>query len=191
MAKDEVIEKIKALLESHDPLTEEFHVTHLLVQARKVLDHEKHGGGNGFPLLRFYCDWAVHTEKDRITPAMKAIMEGIFSSVRNQVTKGPSLRGGNSVTQFAYMEQLRDEVRQFAARYGLGPSWAEAGWLPFVRLLVRILANQPVVKPTDDIELFSFIPAADDCVGCLVKFTAPMNGHDGRSYDHYTYFNAY
>lgn len=191
MAKDEVVGKMKALLGQHSPLSEEFHVTYLLVQARKVLDHERNGGENGFPLLRFYCDWAVHTEKDRLTPAMKAIMEGVFASVRDRVTKGPAPKRSNRVTQFAYMEQLRDEVRQFSGKHGLGPAWAEEGWIPFVQLMVKILANQPIVKPTVDIELFSFLPAAEGCVGCLVKFAAPMEGTDGRSYDHYTYYNAY
>jgi hypothetical protein len=89
------------------------------------------------------------------------------------------------------MEQLRHEVRQFSQKHGLGSAWTEEGWLPFVQLLVRILANQPIVKPTGDIELFSFLPAADGCVGCLVKFAASMEGHDGKLYDHYVYYNAY
>lgn len=60
---------------------------------------DRNGGENGFPPLRFYCDWAVHTEKDRVTPAMKTIMEGVFASVRDQVTKGPAPRGRSRVTQ--------------------------------------------------------------------------------------------
>lgn len=192
MAKDEIVEKLKRFLEVHTPLMEECHVVYLMVQIRKILDHERQVGGLAFPLLRFYCDWTVHTEKERITPSMKTIMEDIFASVRFQITNGPfAKRNQNSVTQFAYMAQLRVEAQQFAARHDLGSSWTDEGWLHFVQLLVKVLANQPIVKPIDDIEIFSFLPAADECVGCLVKFTNHISGHDGNQYDHYTYYNAY
>ena len=64
MAREEIIEKLDEFLSSHSPLMEECHIVYLMVEIRKILDHERDHRKNGeFSLLRFYCDWTVHTEK--------------------------------------------------------------------------------------------------------------------------------
>jgi len=61
MGKIEIVEKLNDFLGEHAPFMEECHVVYMLVETRKVLDRENN---RKYPILRFYCNWTVHTDKD-------------------------------------------------------------------------------------------------------------------------------
>ena len=63
MAKDEIIEKLKALMERL-PISDEPNVAYLLTQVRKVFERDPSARTHS-PTLTFYCDWALHTTLDR------------------------------------------------------------------------------------------------------------------------------
>lgn len=187
MAREEIIEKLNRFLSDHDPLTKECHAVYLLVEIRKILDHERSNNSlKDFILLRFYCDWTIHTEKTRITDNMRTIMEQVFQDIKAQITNPAMTQAMSPVMQFAYMDKLKDEMNRFLKDRNINTILINNGWLSFIQLLVRVLENQPIKNPTNDIELFSFLPAADGCVRGVVKFKHPING-----YDHYTFANAY
>ena len=187
MAREEIIEKLADFLNRHNPLIEECHVVYLMVEIRKVLDHEKdHRQDGDFSLLRFYCDWTVHTEKTRITDNMRSIMDAVFKDAKSHI-EAPAMRGSMSpVMQFAYMDKLKEQMGSFLKARGLNTAIVSNSWLPFVQLLVKVLENQPINNPTDDVVLFSFVPAAERCVQGVIIFKQPING-----YDHYKFANAY
>ena len=187
MAREEIIEKLDFFLKEHAPFTEENHAVYLMVEIRKILDHEKdHRQKGDFSLLRFYCDWTVHTEKTRITDDMRSIMDVVYKDAKSHI-EAPAMRKAMSpVMKFAYMDKLKDQITSFLGQRGLDMALVGNGWLPFVQLLVRVLENQPINNPTDDIALFSFVPAAERCVRGVVYFKEPING-----YDHYKFANAY
>ena len=187
MAREEIIEKLNEFLSSHSPLTEECHVVYLMVEIRKILDHEKDHRKNGeFSLLRFYCDWTVHTEKTRITDNMRSIMDTVFQDAKSQI-EAPAMRKAMSpVMQFAYMDKLKDQMIKFLRQRGLNTELVNGGWLPFVQLLVGVLENQPINNPTDDVVHFSFTPANERCVSGVIYFKKAIKG-----YDHFTFANAY
>lgn len=191
MAREEIIEKLDRFLLKHAPLTEECHVVYLMVEIRKILDHERNHWnprmyGDPLTLLRFYCDWTLHTEKTKITDNMKAIMSEVFNDIKAQI-ENPAMRQSMSpVMQFAYMDKLKDGLKQFFEQRNITPILVGDGWLPFIQLLVKVLQNQPIKNPIDDVLLFSFLPAADRCVRGIINFTQPIKG-----YNHYTFGNAY
>jgi len=187
MAREEIIEKLDDFLNHHNPLTEECHVVYLMVEIRKILDHEKdHRQTGDFSLLRFYCDWTVHTEKTRITDNMRAVMGILYKDAKSHI-EAPALREAMSpVMQFAYMDKLKDQITRFLKDRGLSSSLVNDGWISFIGVLVRVLENQPINDPTEDIAVFSFIPAAEGCVAGVMYFKEPING-----YDHYKFANAY
>jgi len=92
------------------------------------------------------------------------------------------------VMQFAYMEGLGKEVKQFLESHDLDPTLAdeEDKWIEFVQLLIRVLENQPINNPTKDIEYFRFEPANPGCVIGTLKFKQPIGG-----YPSYTFKNAF
>lgn len=187
MAREEIIEKLDDFLNKHDPFIEECHATYLMVEIRKILDHEKNHRQTGdFSLLRFYCDWTVHTEKTKITDNMRSIMEAVFKDAKSHIEAPVMRKSMSEVMQFAYMNKLKDQMRAFLEQRGLSMTLIGAGWLPFVQLLVKVLENQPINNPTDNVAAFSFVPAAERCVRGVIVFKKPING-----YDHYKFANAY
>ena len=73
----QIVEKLDKFLTEHQ-MKEEFEVVYLLVELRKLLDREREQNhSDSYPLVRFHADWAVHTRKDKITPATKEIMTKI------------------------------------------------------------------------------------------------------------------
>ena len=183
MAGNEVIGKLNEFLVRHSPLTEECHLVYLMVAVRKILEHEK---DRESLLLRFYCDWIVHTEKDRITDDIREMMVEIYKTVKEEIEQPYSVQVMSPVMQFAYMDKLKEEMEKFLTDRGIDKALIDTGWLEFVKVLVKVLENQPINKPTDNIKLFSFIPAADQCVKGIIIFEQPIKG-----YNHYNFANAY
>src|SRR5437867_1739661 len=62
MGRAAIEEKLNRQLSSKAPVTEA-RVVYILVLTRKLL--ERQGELNKYPMLRFYCDWALHTNMDR------------------------------------------------------------------------------------------------------------------------------
>lgn len=183
MAREEVIDKLNDFLIKHSPVTEECHVVYLMVAVRKILEHEKNKDSL---LLRFYCDWIVHTEKDRITDDIREMMTEIYKTIRSEIERPHTVQAMSPVMQFAYMDKLKEGMEKFLADRDIDKKLIGNGWLEFVKILVKVLENQPINKPTEDIKLFSFTPAANQCVKGVILFEQPIKG-----YDYYNFANAY
>ena len=185
MGRIEIIEKLDSFLSQHKPFTEECHVLYLLVEIRKVLDHENN---RKYPILRFYCNWSVHTNKNS-TKEMETIMNDIYKDIEKQIAN-PALVGIGGKTKiigFMYMEDLQAEMLKFLQEYQLPISLTEKiNWLEFVKLLVKILADQPINTPSANIKQFSFLPTADGCVNGRIDFVKNIG-----QYNYYQFGNAY
>jgi hypothetical protein len=185
MAREQIVEKLDTFLNKKTPLMEESDVVYLLVEIRKILDRDNN---RNYPLLRFYADWSVHTEKDRITREIHDIMVEIYADVYELITQyPPPVSKRSKVIGFMYMEDLQAEMEKFLQEYSLPDSLAtnKDYWIQFVNLLVQILSDQPINRPCDEIENFSFLPLAEGCVGGRIDFTRPI-----KQYDHYDFGDA-
>jgi hypothetical protein len=185
MGRTEMVNKLYKFLESRIPFDEECHVLYLLVEIRKILDRDKN---EKYPILRFYCDWSVHTEKDRITKKMREIMNSIYCDVRVQIQSPALARAKSKIIDFMYMEDLQAEMKIFLSEYDLPKTLTSQknNWLEFVKLLVKILADQPINRPCADVRTFAFLPASEGCVYGRIDFTNKI-----EAYDHYNFGNAY
>jgi len=183
MGQIEIKDKLDSLLLHHLPFTEEFHVVYLLVETRKMLDRDN---SRKYPILRFYCNWCVHTDKDS-TAEMESIMKGIYRDIVTEI-QNPALKNGKvKIIGFMYMEDLQVEMENFLKEYQLpNPLVSKENWLALVSLLVKILADQPINNPCPEIKSFSFLPAAEGCVLGRVDFTDKVG-----QYTHYSFGNAY
>ncbi|MDZ4260615.1 MAG: hypothetical protein U1A25_03020, partial [Candidatus Sungbacteria bacterium] len=111
MGQVEIVDKLNLFLNKHAPFTEECHVLYALVEIRKVLDRENN---RKYPILRFYCNWSVRTDKDS-TKEMKAVMKDIYEDIEKQIAN-PALVGMGGKTKvigFMYMEDLQAEILKF------------------------------------------------------------------------------
>ena len=166
MARDKIIEKLDIFISAHNPITEECHAVYLLVEIRKILDQEN---CKDFPLLRFYCNWTVHTDK-YISPEMKIVIEEMYRDIKEQIENPALTKQDSAPNRFAYMKNLKVEMKRFLEERGINASIIEDNnWIEFIGLLVKVLEDQPIKTPTDDTTLFSFIPAAEHCVQFIVS----------------------
>jgi hypothetical protein len=154
MSKKAIIEKLETFLNSHMPPDEECYVVYLLVEVRKILEHENNGK---YPICKFYADWCVHTAKDKVTQQIKLIIQGIHKEFFDAAVKRLPINKEQKLHDFLSMDELRKELRGFLQVQGLPDSIIErANWVRFQSLLVRILADQPINNPCDGIKKFSY-----------------------------------
>lgn len=135
MKEDIISQKIRKEL-SIMPIDTEPRVMYLLVEIRKVLEHENNHGG----LLRFYCDWVVHTKMDR-NPAQ---------DVYNKISAGNA-----ESRQFISFEKLKCELREFLIEKNLPTELIDKHWKSFEDKLVDILVDTPL-EGRDMVGLFVY-----------------------------------
>ncbi|MFH1423390.1 MAG: hypothetical protein ABIG29_00305 [Candidatus Nealsonbacteria bacterium] len=186
MVQLEIIEKFKTFLSQHPSLKEECHVVYFMVELRKILDHENSSAQ--YPLLKFYSDWTVHIKKDYISPQMKIIIDDMYKTALSEIANPASVQTMSPVMQFAYMDGLGKEMKQFLENHDLDSSLAneEGKWIEFIQPLIKVLENQPINNPTKDVEYFCFASANPGCVIGTLKFKQPVRG-----YPSYTFKNAF
>ena len=93
MSAPEITDKLNAFLTRHKPLSEEYHVVYLMVEVRKLMDHFDFNA----PLIRYYADWTVHTEKEFGAAHIVAVSTPVYDAVVD-VIQNPSRQSAiNSV----------------------------------------------------------------------------------------------
>jgi hypothetical protein len=191
MAIPEIHRKLTELLERHNPLTEECQCVYLMVETRKYLDQLDDGGAN-FRLLRFYCDWTVHTRKDRHLAHIAPIIGEMYRNAKREI-QDPYKVASGSATKLIYFSALRKEMNAFLESIWIHSELTskDEAWIAYVKLMASILADQPIIKPTADVTLFTFEPAAEDCVAGRIEFAKPVDGADSVKYSYYSFANAY
>src|SRR5690606_18378338 len=97
-----------------------------------------------FSLVRFYADWSVHSQKDRVTPEIESIAETIYTEIAGSAAGTPAARG------FAQMADLRGELTQLLQTIKVNSELTadDDSWESFVGLLTAVLADQPIVRPS-------------------------------------------
>jgi hypothetical protein len=186
MARDEIVEKLDRFLAGHQPIESEPAVVYWMVETRKIVAMDGHGA---WPSIKFYADWTVHSRKDRVTPDMRAVIDQIYREVCEEIGLGDeAVHPRGAIRAFAYMTELRREMSEFLRHNQIADvlTQPKRSWTSFVGQLVKVLENQPIVAPTDDVTSMSFEPAAPGCVITRVMFNKPVGG-----YTHYDYKNAY
>ncbi|MBI2036590.1 hypothetical protein HYT17_03095 [Candidatus Microgenomates bacterium] len=171
MAREEIIEKLDKFLAKYSVPDEECYVVYLLVEIRKLLERE---GSPKFPLVRFYCDWTVHTKKDRSLQAIKEIVDridGCFSIQSHYLLKS------DEIFNFLKMAELRKEFNQLFKRYNLQTNilGGDISWASFVDTLTKALSEQPILNPKAGIKSISLVPFGKGRNAINIEFT------DGRT----------
>ena len=90
------------------------------------------------------------------------------------------------------MEDLKEDIKNFLTGYNLPNQWIvdEKNWLKFIILFTKILVDQPINNPADNIKCFSLYPAADNCVNGKIEFKKAIE-MNGEKYEWYKFGNVY
>jgi len=162
----EIIIKLNKFFDRHAPFKEECDAVYLMVELRKLLDREH--GSDQFPKIRFYCDWTVHTSKDRNLADIQDIMERLENSFSN---------GSPHPTQDAFnifsLSELREEMSNLFRIHGLRANFCQDDrhWKHFVDVFIQVLADQPISNPIDGISSVSFVPGKIGTRTVTIEFT--------------------
>ncbi|TAJ36858.1 MAG: hypothetical protein EPO55_20245 [Reyranella sp.] len=181
MARPEIVDKLDAFLTAQMPPAEERDIVYLLVEIRKIIDHDN--AVVTYPILKFYADWCVHTRKDRLTKEMIAILGDIYNAAAAAILQPHSpLGAADPARDFIYMSRLRNDLRRFLSTYGLPGSLVDSddNWVSFVALLVKVLENQPIIDSSNklgNVSQFTFLPANARCVIGRMDFKTPVAGN--------------
>lgn len=169
--KDAIIKKINN--EISGEIDKESQVFYIMGELRKLLDRLRDVSNNDYKIIRFFSDWVVHTKKDRITRDIKEIMERIEREIPMDCKTSQSWRiNAREHVKFIYMESLIEEMNILFSNQGIDDSLLidEDKRLRFISLLVKILEDQPIIKPIANIEKFYFEPSKERCAIWIIEF---------------------
>lgn len=129
-----------------------------------------------YKISRFYCDWAFHTKKNRITDIMRGVLEKVDAAIPKDIHTGrgwPELRIRKENMEFIYFTHLREELRRFFEDYKLPADVVTSNedWLAFLKPLRRLFIEQPIINPTPTMLSFRLLPASSDAVIWIIDFS--------------------
>lgn len=131
MKKDIIQQKIRREL-NNLPIDTEPRVMYLMVEIRKVLEHENQKN----TLLNFYGDWIVHTKLDR------KFANQVFSEIINE----KSLMAYH-IKSFGL---LKNELQIFIDKHNLPKGLLSEHWIAFRDNLLNILVDTPIINKEGD-----------------------------------------
>lgn len=144
----------------------EAEVTHFMTELRKLIEKEKF---TNYPIIKFYSDWIVHPSKDRIPKEMVDVINKIDSFVPRD--KNPFHFRGN-LKSIIYIFELKSELVSILNYLNINTKILENAiiWRDFIDNLVQVLVNQPINKPTSNINKIMFLPSQPRSMILQIEF---------------------
>lgn len=167
----QITDKIDKFLTEHNPIKEEYEVVYLMVELRKLIDREKEDTNKDeYLLVRFHSDWILHTRKDHITPAIKEIMTNIANSI--------DVYPKNGNIDFLLLPEFKKELIMLLDNYGLPKDFTQTktNWTNFMVALAGVLADQPIINPTDVIAEFCYVDIKKEGIMADIDFCGKRKG---------------
>jgi hypothetical protein len=145
--ENDVILKLKRHLNSG--LREEKDMVYLLVEIRKILDHEKIK--KDFPYLSLFCDWILHIKIDRNNTGVKVIKQidsRILDRAKYDLLGGDIFYKNRQIPVIRRLINLWDfkkELRFFFKKFNLNiKNLIGCNWTRFICLLLNVLVDVPL-----------------------------------------------
>lgn len=179
MGQRQLEQKITDLLTTPNPFKDEPQVLYFLVESRKILDKQRAAANSDlFPVLRFYADWSVHTEKDRRMTTIKQMIRALDTSINNlgySIAEMP-VNNPQPIADFVLMIELRKEILAYLKQFKLPERLFSnnSDWLVFVNSLIGILDEQPLMNPSASIRKILLNKPDSNTVTLIIEF------NDGR-----------
>lgn len=151
------------------PINSEARVVYILVQIRKLLDHN----GNSHP-IRFYCNWALHTELVK-KPAQDWLLK--LSNMTD-----------SQVIQVVSLKDLKKLSKDYLTNNNLNTDLTDVddNWSSFHKHLVNILIDTPIASHHSSISYLALEKRGAQDVGGVnpVKYKLVKDGntHLGNIY---------
>jgi hypothetical protein len=185
--QNDIARKITTLASGGEPLSES-EVSHFMTLSRKYLDHMPKEERTAYPILRFYCDWAVHITVDR-SPEGLAILKRLNDTLVELAPVADNDLINKRITEIVSFRKLRGEIGQLFRQMQV-PNPLEADqekWITFAKHLIEIIRDCPLVfsekvirRDSDARELYESIAANPLKPGCWVVGLAVREVDNGQ-----------
>ena len=154
-----------------------------MVELRKLLEQMGRDLRRKYPILNFYCNWVVHSSKDRDNQAIVEIIQKIDNSIitgHNFPDKKYFMPSDDSGLEFISLAHLKNDMKKFFDQLDLPNSiFSDNKWSPFRDLLIQVLRDQPIKNPTDTVKLVCFRPSIKGAAILEIEF---KNGRAEHSF---------
>ena len=141
---NEVLEKIRRIVNAASPTESE--VQHLFTLSRKLIERLPKGTAEQFALLKFYCDWTVHSQIDRsaegalVIEKLHSIVNAHMERRRDNATIVADLTAALSLDKIH--AQLNDLLHLFDGEIGF--SIDDIQWRRIVAQLLEVITHSPL-----------------------------------------------
>lgn len=193
MAQTEIKTKLESFFKENEVIDSEYKAVYFMVELRKLLDYQEPALKRSYSRLRYYCDWVLHTRKDRYHESIRPLIEDVYSGIVNTIQTYPVVSGHESVVDLLYLKDLKKEVVEFLEVQKIQTKniSANEGWSIFIRELLKVLSGQPLYNPTNNISLLRFEHATNSFVWLRVDFKRPIKDKYGKEYEYFQAGNAF
>ena len=171
MGQIEIIEKLDK--ELRRDIKEECQVVYILSRVRKILEIKNQN--EKYKLLKFYCNWTLHSKLDRksTTVLLKNLFEQDIDCKKVGKENARLLISKHS--DFFKLSNLRQELGGFIKDNDLQFDWITKNWSPFIKILLEIIKECPIIFDSDKLRQLELIK--DDNGDYCYKFSITGSRH--------------
>lgn len=132
--QNDILEKLTK--ELNDGITTEAQTVYLLVQIRKLMEHNS---PKTFDTLKMFCDWALHIELSRNRQIIELLKEFDEAMERSANGYGPSKH------DYLSLKKFKEAMKDFLIELSLPKNiLGSREWSAFVRLYTSVVSDCPV-----------------------------------------------
>lgn len=145
-----------------------------------------------YKTLKFYRDWLLHSQKNRFHLEMKQYIKEIFEHAVKHIKNPIQLQYSRKVSELVYFNELKKDIQQILSNKNLPKKiLEEETWLNLIRVLVKLLENQPLVNPIQEVNSIVFSPSSEGAVILYINFANPVLDRKGTPQFYYKIGNYY
>lgn len=140
--KNEIIEKINDII--NRPSLEESHVQHLFTLSRKLIEKIPEVERKEFSLLKFYCDWTLHSKIDNSKEGA-LIIEKVHNTILSYLSVGSGDGINSDLNSTLSFSKLRDQLNKLIMKFNSGSDAISLKkWNEIMLILVEIISHCPL-----------------------------------------------
>jgi hypothetical protein len=142
LMEDEIIRKLRPILAKS--IASEAKVAYILVQVRKLLEHNPHLKAQ-YDTLRFYCDWTVHTKLSGTGARYR--LEFVDGLLENGIRDPSEIANHCEASGLFSLPKFHAELLQLLRDLGIWINLLEllTNWMKFLKYYSRIINQAPLV----------------------------------------------
>lgn len=163
-------------------------IAFLFSEIRKMIEIK----GIQYKTLKFYCDWLLHSQKDKFHSEMKQYIKELYEFAVKHIENPIHFEYSKKIRELIYFEELKKDLDKILSDKKMPTSILKGDiWLNLIRVITKLLEDQPLMNPIDEIKSIVFAPAAEGAAILFINFSKPVLDRNQKSLYYYKMGNFY